>query len=329
MPADASCRYDFVSTEGLRPHERFAFLRDVSVRRLDFLESRAANGGPFAARIRRLTVPEGRLIDLRTTAWGLGRTPLLARADGIDDIVLMLTLRGDGAGWFGEPDRTTRLGTNRSLLRVRDESRPYTVRWTDADNYSLHVELPRAVFDTRTVNRALAGNGECLSPGGLAPMLAAQMRSIAEIAPDLDPAARAAGLRSVINLAATVLRLEFGGERADSEVCEDGMLIAAQALICRRFASTELSPDEIAHRLGCSRAHLYRVFARNGLTVAGYLREIRLQRCRAALAAAGPRDTVSNIAYRCGFDDPVHFTRLFRQRFGLRPSEVRAAAFGA
>lgn len=155
-------------------------------------------------------------------------------------------------------------------------------------------------------------------------MLASQMRSLADAASGLDPAGRAAGLHSVLDLAATVLRLEFGAHPTESEVCEDGMLIAAQALIRRRFASADLSPDEIAHRLGCSRAHLYRVFARNELTVAGYLREVRLQRAHAALSVATPRDTVGDIAFRCGFEDPIHFTRLFRQRFGLTPGAFRS-----
>lgn len=324
MPTSLSCRHEFVSTDGLRPGERFAFLRDASLRRLDLYES--AHGEPFMASLSRLVAPEGRLIELRTTSGGLGRTPRLCRADEIDDIVLTLTLSGDGAGWFGDPDQAARLDTNRGLLRLRDESRPFVVQWTSGKNHTLHVDLPRAVFDAWTLNHILAGNGACLSPNGLAPMLAAQMRSLAEIAPDLAPPARAAGLRAVLDLAATVLRLEFGSEPAESENCEDGMLVAAQALICRRFGSADLSPEEIAHRLGCSRAHLYRLFARHGLTVAGYLREVRLQRCRAALAAAGPRETIGDIAFRCGFDNPVYFAHLFYQRFGMRPSEARAAA---
>jgi AraC-like DNA-binding protein len=145
---------------------------------------------------------------------------------------------------------------------------------------------------------------------------------LAEATPDLDPAGRAAGLHAVLELTVAALRLAFGNEPADSEICEDAALIAAQALICRCFGLTDLSPERIASRLGCSRAHLYRVFARNGLTIAGYLREVRLRRCRAALAAAGSGDTVADIAFRCGFDNPVHFTHLFRRRFGMLPREV-------
>lgn len=201
-------------------------------------------------------------------------------------------------------------------------SRPSVMQWSGGSHRALHIDLPRTTFDTPTLNRILAGNGAPWSPGGLAPLLAMQIRALAKIATDLDPAARTAGLRSVLDLAVTALRLEFGSDHADSDACENGMFIAARALIDRCFASTDLSPERIAGRLGCSRAHLYRVFARNGLTIAGYLREVRLQRCRAALAAAGPRDTVGDIAFRCGFDNPVYFAHLFRRRFGMRPREV-------
>jgi transcriptional regulator GlxA family with amidase domain len=152
------------------------------------------------------------------------------------------------------------------------------------------------------------------------------MRTLADLLPTLSGPARTVALQATIDLAVAVLCLHLGAAKAESEICEDGMLAAAQALISRRFWSADLSPDEIAHRLGCSRAHLYRVFSRHGLTVAGYLREVRLQRCRAALIAAGPREKVGDIAFRGGFDNPVYFARLFHQRFGMRPSDARRSS---
>lgn len=180
-----------------------------------------------------------------------------------------------------------------------------------------------------SVDRSRQSHASCGRPArGLAPILAAQARALAGIMADLDRAARVAGLGSVVDLAATMLRPEFGSNPADSDACEDGMFVAAQALIRRSFGSPYLSPETISRRLGCSRAHLYRLFARRGLTVAGCPREVRLERCRAALAAAAPGEKVADIAFRCGFDNPVHFTRLFRQRFGMRPGEARAATTG-
>ena len=85
------------------------------------------------------------------------------------------------------------------------------------------------------------------------------------------------------------------------------------------------SPELIARQLRCSRAHLYRVFAAQGETVANYARELRLQRAHALLTRVNAaKQQIGDIAYSCGFEDPVHFTRLFRQRFGLTPSELRS-----
>jgi AraC-like DNA-binding protein len=33
--------------------------------------------------------------------------------------------------------------------------------------------------------------------------------------------------------------------------------------------------------------------------------------------------SVSTIAYRTGFSHPAHFSRAFRRRFGVSPSEIR------
>jgi AraC-like DNA-binding protein len=50
-----------------------------------------------------------------------------------------------------------------------------------------------------------------------------------------------------------------------------------------------------------------------------------LRRARDLLAGHPEAKTrIGDVAYRCGFDDPVHFTRLFRQRFGLTPSALKA-----
>jgi AraC family transcriptional regulator, positive regulator of tynA and feaB len=322
MTIRSSCRYDFISTDGLRPVERYAFWRDACLKRFEPLQPVGAAREAFGASIRRLSEPAGRLTDLCVKPTGIRRTARMCRADDIDDIVLGVEFGGSGAGWIGESDRTVLLAS--SEMRLFDYySQPSVMQWSGVDHRALHIDLPRATFDSRTLSRILAGNGARLAPSGLAPMLAAQMRTLADIAPDLDPTARTAGLRSVLDLATTVLHLEFGSAPADSDVCEDGMFAAAQAFICRHFGSTDLTPEQIAHRLGCSRAHLYRVFARNGLTVAGYLRNIRLERCRAALVNAGPRETVGDIAFCCGFDNPVHFARLFHRRFGMRPTDAR------
>jgi AraC-like DNA-binding protein len=152
------------------------------------------------------------------------------------------------------------------------------------------------------------------------------MATLAEIAGTLDSAARQAALDATAELAVSTLRVQFG-TTIENEVNDNGAFAAACAFINRHLGSARLGPELIARQLGCSRAHLYRVFARHAETVADYIREARLRRARDLLMADALRDQrIGDIALRCGFADPVHFARLFRQRFGLTPSDARAGA---
>ncbi len=62
-------------------------------------------------------------------------------------------------------------------------------------------------------------------------------------------------------------------------------------------------------------------------TPARHLWNLRVERGVGLLAETGL--TVAEIAYRCGFRNPFHFSRLVRAHQGLPPREVRRRAWGA
>jgi AraC-like DNA-binding protein len=37
----------------------------------------------------------------------------------------------------------------------------------------------------------------------------------------------------------------------------------------------------------------------------------------------GDNCTIAEVAYRCGFNDPVYFTRIFKNKIGITPSKYR------
>jgi AraC-like DNA-binding protein len=72
---------------------------------------------------------------------------------------------------------------------------------------------------------------------------------------------------------------------------------------------------------------LYTLFETQQTSVAGWIRERRLERCRRDLADPALRErSVSAIAARRGLTDPAHFSRAFRAAYGLPPTEYRRAA---
>ena len=62
-------------------------------------------------------------------------------------------------------------------------------------------------------------------------------------------------------------------------------------------------------------------------TVTQYIQRRRLEECARALIDAPVRDRlVTEIAFDYGFNSLTHFGRVFRNQFGLTPSEYRRAA---
>jgi acetamidase/formamidase/AraC-like DNA-binding protein len=107
---------------------------------------------------------------------------------------------------------------------------------------------------------------------------------------------------------------------------------ATQAAILHRLCQTierklddpELTPARVAETEGISERYMQKLFEGSGSSFTHYLRERRLQRTSAELSnPAEAHHSISEIAYRNGFNDSAHFSRAFRHRFGLSPREFR------
>jgi AraC-like DNA-binding protein len=73
--------------------------------------------------------------------------------------------------------------------------------------------------------------------------------------------------------------------------------------------------------------YLHKLFLGEHTTVADHIRRRRLERCsRDLLDPALADKPVIAIARRWGFGNPAHFTRVFRDAYGMPPSEYRRTA---
>jgi AraC-like DNA-binding protein len=88
---------------------------------------------------------------------------------------------------------------------------------------------------------------------------------------------------------------------------------------------SSLSAAEVAAEHGISPRYLHMLFTGEGLSFTDYVIGQRLDHARRMLE--DPRfslSTVASIAFEAGFSGLSHFNRVFRQRFGMTPSDVRA-----
>lgn len=92
----------------------------------------------------------------------------------------------------------------------------------------------------------------------------------------------------------------------------------------RDLRDPDLSPSRIAARLRTSPRNLGAVVAASNETVAAYILRRRLEECARELAdPARSRASIGEIAFGWGFLSTPHFTRSFRERYGMSPRQYR------
>lgn len=84
-----------------------------------------------------------------------------------------------------------------------------------------------------------------------------------------------------------------------------------------------LRPGDLAKTVNISTRQLERLFRRYlSATPKKYYMDMRLQRAQHLLLQTSM--SVTEVSVACGFNAPSHFSRLFRQRYGMSPHKLRA-----
>jgi AraC-like DNA-binding protein len=98
------------------------------------------------------------------------------------------------------------------------------------------------------------------------------------------------------------------------------VVLRANQLISRRLGDADLSVASIAEALSVSISSLARAFRQRGLSPMRYVYSLRLEHASRLLAGT-PDLAIQDVADRCGFTSPAHFSRLFKQKHGMTPRE--------
>jgi signal transduction histidine kinase/ligand-binding sensor domain-containing protein/DNA-binding response OmpR family regulator len=86
------------------------------------------------------------------------------------------------------------------------------------------------------------------------------------------------------------------------------------------LSNTQLSVEGLSKHIGMSRSSLYtKLLELTGETPVEYIRSFRLEKAAQLMQKSGM--TISEIAYQVGFTTPNYFTKSFKGRFNMLPSE--------
>jgi AraC family transcriptional activator of tynA and feaB len=225
----------------------------------------------------------------------------------------------------------------RGVERVRERSRTLNVAagdvllWDGAEPTDIEVLEP---FIKRTMiiprERLLAvcppladvEQLPLIESSGPARLLSRYLDALALELPELDEPARTVAVDAALELLRAAIVPSLPSSRAARRAA---LRAEVRRHVRANLADPRLGPETIAAAHAMSVRALHALFEPTGESVSTMVRHERLARAHEDLGRASG-GSVTEIAFRWGFHDAAHFARVFKQRFGATPSEVRRGA---
>ncbi|MDJ1135728.1 helix-turn-helix domain-containing protein [Streptomyces iconiensis] len=209
-------------------------------------------------------------------------------------------------------------------IAICDTSRPYAFTY-GSDFRTVLMLLPRPLLPVRPeVMRGITGR-RLTSEGGVGAVVRSFLRSLGTQSRACSGPAALSLMDGAVSLV-TALVSERLAETAPPAP-QEAMMTRLRGYIETRLPNPDLTPDAIAEAHGISRRYLFKLFAAEGLTVAGWIRTRRLERCARDLASPlSAGHPISMVAARWGLLDGRHFSRAFKSVYGETPRDFRRRA---
>lgn len=199
-------------------------------------------------------------------------------------------------------------------------------RWSSdcrGDCARLYLRVPYFLMESRLRLNPIPIARPISGASGLGKILFGLATSMFRQAEDLSSEEGAAAIEAYFRIvSACVAGWE---DHLSSPKRSDAIWASIASFIETHLPEADLSPAKIASTMGISVRHVHRVFSSKGCSVADWIRERRLRQCRSDLSDPHlRRKSITEIAFFWGFNDSAHFSRSFKQQYGICPRVFRS-----
>jgi AraC-like DNA-binding protein len=302
------------STELLHERDRVPYWVDVATEAF-FKHQFSAKDGPFAGSLHGNWLDNLYLSRCECTPCEVTRTRREAARDDIDDLIL--GVRVDGRSTMSQDGRDHSIG--KGMLYLQDVGRPLDVEFR-SQSTTIFVSIPRKALHARVGPGVTSG---VVSPNHpIAGLTAEFILMLNERAGLLDDRLKPRLAEQALDLIA--LTLTVGDTMPTLSMPRSTALMRLKSMIDARISDPALRPADVAAAAGISVRYANALLAEENSSVARYILYRRLEHCRRALEdPLQMHRMIGEIAFSWGFSDLSHFSRRFRDQFGMTPSEAR------
>jgi len=264
--------------------------------------------------------------ETRFAAQSFERSQRKIIGNGLDHYLVQFYAEGGYAGQAGDEDVVLRPGD----IGIIDLAR--TLRTENPCSHLYSLVIPRDGLES-ALGKARPLHGEILRrETGAARLLKEHLRTLGECLPGMTASEAPMLAEAAVGMVAACFRPTAEARARAEAPLAAATLNSIKRHIEARLAAPDLSPASIAAAFRLSRTTLYRMFAPLG-GVNVFIQERRLARAQSALALpANKGRRINEIAFACGFASEAHFSRRFRDAYGVTPTtwqrEAMAPAHG-
>lgn len=310
-----------LSTLGEHPSDRIACWERISGRFFGNLGIDLPDNGPLDAELTAFEVGSLRMIRIDTTAHRVRRDSVHTELPTDDQYKLLLQLNGRGEIRQNERAFSLRPGD----WSLYDPRVPYSFA-NHGHSTLLVVLIPRRLlkgFKVPSLHTCEAHSGSVL---GMSSMFGSFLKSMSEQLPTLPNGVGQPMSETVLGLLTSTMAVYQ--ETSDAHAPLPSVLMArVKQYVQTHLAEPDLNIERIALEMRCSKRYLHRVFEDADCSLERYIWQARLDRCHAALGSPETaHKSISEVAFSWGFNSSAHFCRMFKNRFGLSPTDFRRRA---
>ncbi|WP_216897538.1 helix-turn-helix domain-containing protein [Nocardia alni] len=310
-----------VTTQGTEPERRFDhWVGEVARTMFVAVDARPGTSEVFHGRA------VGANIDELQLCW-VSADPMQVSKSGrhsgcAEDAYYKFGLQIDGTAVVEQDGQRCRIGPRDLVLC--DTSRPYSFSY-DAPFRTLLALVPRSLIPLGPDSLLPITARRIEAHQGLAGIVVSFLYSLTGTIDHVGATSTPRLKDSTLSLLTGLLAEQVTEHHPDWSC--PAIMLRVRDHIERHLSEPDLGPDSVCAALGLSRRYLFKLFAAEGATVAGYIRAQRLRRCARDLAdPAMGHQSVGLIAARWGVADVSHFARLFKSAYGRTPREFRREA---
>jgi AraC-like DNA-binding protein len=308
------------STEALPERDRLAIWREVISRYIVRVQVDRFGTDPYSQTATLRSLPGLSLVSSSCNGFRITRTTQLI-GDGNDDLDLVVNIAGTAQ--YSQLGREAEVASLEGvLLSNADEG---SVLYPGASRH-LTISIPRQTIASM-VKYPEAMVGRLLPRAEVLRLLVSYIQSTDGLSLETPGLGQAFATHVQDLMVLAIGATSDGEEVARGRGLRAARLAAIKLDIGRSLGRNDLSIRALALRHGITPRYIQKLFESDGATFTEYVIERRLIEARRMLT--DPRfagHSIGDIALKAGFGDLPYFTRSFRRRFGMTPSDAREQA---